>query len=60
MRVKLEDSETTLKKYNHAQGIKREKQALGYAVSEIKLLTWEQRAEGDVARSPFWKVRSSC
>jgi len=33
-----------------AQGIKREKQALGYAVSEVKAADIEQRAEGDVAR----------
>ncbi len=33
-----------------AQGIKREKKALGYAVSEIKSAEIEQRAEGDVAR----------
>lgn len=33
-----------------AQGIKREKKALGYAVSEIKSADIEQRAEGDVAR----------
>lgn len=33
-----------------AQGIKREKKALGYAVSEIKAAAIEQRAEGDVAR----------
>jgi len=33
-----------------AQGIKREKKALGYAVSEVKSDELEQRAEGDVAR----------
>jgi TonB-dependent SusC/RagA subfamily outer membrane receptor len=33
-----------------AQGVKREKKALGYAVSEIKAADIEQRAEGDVAR----------
>jgi TonB-linked SusC/RagA family outer membrane protein len=33
-----------------AQGIKREKKALGYATSEIKAADIEQRAEGDVAR----------
>ncbi|RTY71354.1 SusC/RagA family TonB-linked outer membrane protein [Flavobacterium sp. LB2P53] len=33
-----------------AQGIKREKKSLGYAVSEIKSADIEQRAEGDVAR----------
>ncbi|MFN4197653.1 MAG: carboxypeptidase-like regulatory domain-containing protein, partial [Flavobacterium sp.] len=33
-----------------AQGIKREKQALGYAVSEVKAEDIEQRAEGDVMR----------
>ena len=33
-----------------AQGIKREKKALGYAVSEVKSEDIEQRTEGDVAR----------
>ncbi len=33
-----------------AQGIKREKKALGYAVSEVKAEELEQRTEGDVAR----------
>ena len=33
-----------------AQGIKREKKSLGYAVSEIKVQDIEQRAEGDIAR----------
>ena len=33
-----------------AQGIKREKKALGYAVSEVKSEELEQRAVGDVAR----------
>lgn len=33
-----------------AQGIKREKQALGYAVSEVGSEELEQRAEGDVGR----------
>ena len=33
-----------------AQGIKREKKALGYAVSEVNSEQLEQRAEGDVAR----------
>lgn len=33
-----------------AQGIKKEKQALGYAVSEVKNDQLEQRAEGDVGR----------
>jgi TonB-linked SusC/RagA family outer membrane protein len=51
MSVKLEDSETNLEEVIiTAQGIKREKQALGYAVSEIKSADLEQRAEGDVAR----------
>jgi TonB-dependent SusC/RagA subfamily outer membrane receptor len=51
MRVKLEDSETNLEEVIiTSQGIKREKQALGYAVSEIKSADLEQRAEGDVAR----------
>ncbi len=33
-----------------AQGIKKEKQALGYAVAEVKSDQLEQRAEGDVGR----------
>ncbi|MGB5699745.1 carboxypeptidase-like regulatory domain-containing protein, partial [Muriicola sp.] len=33
-----------------AQGIKKEKQALGYAVSEVSDELLEQRAEGDVGR----------
>lgn len=33
-----------------AQGIKREKKALGYAVSEVNAEELEQRTEGDVAR----------
>lgn len=33
-----------------AQGIKREKQALGYAVSEVKSEALEQRSEGDIGR----------
>ncbi len=33
-----------------AQGIKREKKSLGYAVSEIKSEEIEQRSEGDIAR----------
>ena len=33
-----------------AQGIKREKQALGYAVSEVATEALEQRSEGDIAR----------
>ncbi|KZS40743.1 SusC/RagA family TonB-linked outer membrane protein [Aquimarina aggregata] len=33
-----------------AQGIKREKQALGYAVAEVKNEQLEQRAEGDIGR----------
>ncbi|MCK8521661.1 SusC/RagA family TonB-linked outer membrane protein [Aquimarina sp. D1M17] len=33
-----------------AQGIKREKKALGYAVSEIKSQEIEQRSEGDLGR----------
>ena len=33
-----------------AQGIKREKKALGYSVTEVKTEQIEQRSEGDVAR----------
>lgn len=32
------------------QGIKREKQAVGYAISEVKSEALEQRAEGDIGR----------
>lgn len=33
-----------------SQGIKREKQAIGYAVSQVKAKDLEQRTEGDIAR----------
>ncbi|GAA4278170.1 SusC/RagA family TonB-linked outer membrane protein [Aquimarina mytili] len=39
-----------------AQGIKREKQALGYAVAEVKDDQLEQRAEGDIGRVLFGKA----
>lgn len=39
-----------------AQGIKREKKALGYAVSTVKSEKIEQRAEGDIARVLNGKV----
>ncbi len=39
-----------------AQGIKREKQALGYAVAEVKNEQLEQRAEGDIGRVLFGKA----
>ncbi len=39
-----------------AQGIKREKQALGYAVAEVKDEQLEQRAEGDIGRVLFGKA----
>lgn len=39
-----------------AQGIKREKQALGYAVAEVKSEQLEQKAEGDIGRVLFGKA----
>ncbi len=45
-----EDLETLTEVIVTAQGIKREKKALGYAVSEVKSEDLEQRTEGDVAR----------
>jgi hypothetical protein len=54
---KLEGSETNLEEVIiTAQGIKG-KQALGYAVSEIKAADLEQRAEGDVARVLLEKLQ---
>jgi len=51
LNVKLKDDSVELETVMvTAQGIKREKKALGYAVSEIKAADIEQRAEGDVAR----------
>ncbi|MEO0060226.1 MAG: hypothetical protein RLZZ312_1873, partial [Bacteroidota bacterium] len=51
MNVKLQDDATQLEGIVvTAQGVKREKQALGYATSQIKAKDIEQRAEGDVAR----------
>lgn len=46
----LEDAEILEGVIVTAQGIKREKQALGYAVSEVKAADIEQRSEGDVMR----------
>lgn len=49
--VKLEDDAQELEEVVlTGQGIRREKQALGYAVSEIKSDAIEQRTEGDVGR----------
>ena len=49
--VKLEEDEQVLEGVIvTAQGIKREKQALGYAVSEVKAEQLEQRSEGDIGR----------
>ena len=45
-----EDAEALEEVIVTAQGIKREKQALGYAVSEVGSEELEQRAEGDVGR----------
>ncbi len=39
-----------------AQGIKREKKALGYAVAEVKQEQLEQKAEGDIGRVLFGKA----
>lgn len=51
LNVKMESITTELESVVvTAQGVKREKKALGYAVSEIKSAEIEQRAEGDVAR----------
>jgi TonB-linked SusC/RagA family outer membrane protein len=49
--VKMSSSATELESVIvTAQGIKREKKAVGYAISEIKAADIEQRAEGDIAR----------
>lgn len=49
--VKLEEDEQILEGVIlTAQGVKREKQALGYAVSEVKADQLEQRSEGDIGR----------
>ena len=45
-----EDTESLDEVVVTAQGIKREKKALGYSVKEVKNEQLEQRAEGDVAR----------
>lgn len=51
MKVKMTDDSVQLEGVIvTAQGIKREKKALGYAVSEVKSKDLEQRSEGDVAR----------
>ncbi len=51
MKVKLADDSVQLEGVIvTAQGIKRERKALGYAVSEVKSKDLEQRSEGDVAR----------
>ncbi|MGZ9675018.1 SusC/RagA family TonB-linked outer membrane protein [Flavobacterium sp. GNP001] len=51
LNVKMQNETTELESVVvTAQGIKREKKSLGYAVSEIKSAAIEQRAEGDVAR----------
>lgn len=51
MNVKLQDDATMLEGIIvTAQGVKREKQAIGYATSQIKAKDIEQRSEGDVAR----------
>jgi TonB-linked SusC/RagA family outer membrane protein len=49
--VKLQDGSQALEEVVvTSQGIKREKQAIGYAVSQVKAKDLEQRSEGDVAR----------
>ncbi|MEJ2584395.1 MAG: SusC/RagA family TonB-linked outer membrane protein [Robiginitalea sp.] len=46
----VEDAQALEEVVVTAQGIKREKKALGYAVSSVGAEALEQRAEGDVAR----------
>ena len=51
LKVKLmEDSQALEEVVITSQGIKREKQAIGYAVSQVKAKDLEQRSEGDIAR----------
>jgi TonB-linked SusC/RagA family outer membrane protein len=51
LNVKMQSTTTELESVViTAQGVKREKKSLGYAVSEIKSKDIEQRAEGDIAR----------
>ncbi|TSE11087.1 SusC/RagA family TonB-linked outer membrane protein [Aquimarina algiphila] len=55
--IQLESSASQLEEVIvTAQGIKREKQALGYAVAEVKNEQLEQRAEGDIGRVLFGKA----
>ena len=55
--VQLESSTSELEEVIvTAQGIRREKQALGYAVAEVKDEQLEQRAEGDIGRVLFGKA----
>ncbi len=46
----VEDAQALEEVVVTAQGIRKEKQALGYAVSEVKSDQLEQRAEGDIGR----------
>ncbi len=49
--VKMQDDSQSLEEVVvTSQGIKREKQAVGYAISQVKAKDLEQRTEGDVAR----------
>jgi outer membrane receptor for ferrienterochelin and colicin len=51
MNIKLQDDSVSLTEVIvTAQGIKKEKKALGYAVSEVKAKDLEQRPDGDIAR----------
>jgi len=51
LNIQLEESTQALDEVIvTAQGIRREKKALGYAVTEVKSEQLEQRSEGDVAR----------
>ena len=51
MNVKLDDDSVSLSEVIiTAQGIKKEKKSLGYAVSEVKAKDLEQRPDGDIAR----------
>ena len=51
LKVKMKDDSVQLEGVVvTAQGIKREKKSLGYAVSEVKSKDLEQRPDGDIAR----------
>ena len=55
--IQLEESTSQLEEVVvTAQGIKKEKKALGYAVAEVKSEQLEQKAEGDIGRVLFGKA----